>query len=103
MKHLGEADIILSIKILRSCSRLMLSQSYYIEKILRKFGHIDNSLELISYDFNTLLRKNMGSIAQLEYAREIGHLTYLPNCTSLDIACVVGRLSRYTQNPYNIY
>nr|GEU66579.1 hypothetical protein [Tanacetum cinerariifolium] len=37
MKDLGEADVILGIKILRKENRLMLTQSHYIKKILKSF------------------------------------------------------------------
>ncbi|KAK3018394.1 hypothetical protein RJ639_003849 [Escallonia herrerae] len=37
MKDLGEADMILGIKIIRSQHGIVLTQSSYIEKILRRF------------------------------------------------------------------
>nr|GEX99302.1 hypothetical protein [Tanacetum cinerariifolium] len=41
MKDLGEADVILGNKILRKEKRLMLTQSHYIEKILKRFDSFD--------------------------------------------------------------
>ena len=41
MKDLGEADVILGIKITRTLDGIFLSQSHYIEKILKQFGQFD--------------------------------------------------------------
>jgi hypothetical protein len=41
MKDLGEADVILGIKIIRDGENVGLSQSHYIEKVLKKFDHFD--------------------------------------------------------------
>ncbi|RVW13387.1 Retrovirus-related Pol polyprotein from transposon TNT 1-94 [Vitis vinifera] len=47
------------------------------------------------YDPSSQLKKNREhSVAQIEYAQIIGSLMYLMNCTRLDIAYAVGRLSR---------
>jgi len=46
------------------------------------------------------LRKNIGTeTRQLEYSQIIESLMYLMNCTRLDIACAVSKLSRHTSNP----
>ncbi|PHT25799.1 hypothetical protein CQW23_34580 [Capsicum baccatum] len=51
-------------------------------------------------DANFALRKNEGeSDSQLEYARVLGCLMYIMNCTRPDIACTISKLSRYTSNP----
>ena len=53
-----------------------------------------------SYDLSSQLKKNREhSVAQIKYARIIGSLMYLENCTRPDIAYAIGRLSRYTQSP----
>ena len=45
------------------------------------------------------LKKNRGSpIAQSEYAKIIGSVMFLMNCTRPDIAYAISRLSRYTHN-----
>nr|GEV95901.1 hypothetical protein [Tanacetum cinerariifolium] len=41
MNDLGEVDVILGIKILRKENRLMLTQSHYIEKILKRFDNFN--------------------------------------------------------------
>ncbi|GJS63501.1 zinc finger, CCHC-type containing protein [Tanacetum coccineum] len=44
MKDMGEADVILGIKIKRENKGIVITQSYYIEKILKKFNREDCSL-----------------------------------------------------------
>ena len=39
MKDMGEADVILGIRIKREQEQILLSQSHYIEKILSRFNH----------------------------------------------------------------
>ena len=100
MKDLGEAEVILGIKITRTPNGLKLSQEHYVEKILRKFEHFDCKPVSTPYDLNSQLKKNREhGVAQIEYAHIIGSLMYLMNCTKTDLAYVVGRLSRYTQSP----
>nr|GEV85850.1 zinc finger, CCHC-type [Tanacetum cinerariifolium] len=45
MKDMGEADVILGIKIKRENKRIVITQSHYIEKILKKFNRKDCSLD----------------------------------------------------------
>ena len=52
------------------------------------------------YDLKVHLVKNRGnSVSQDKYTQIIGSLMFLTNCTRLDIAYAVGRLSRYTHGP----
>ena len=100
MKDLGETNVILGIKILRDNDCIILSQSHYVEKIIKKFEHFDMSLMSTPYDSKVCLVKNRGdSVSQDKYAQIIGSLMFLTNCTHPDIAYVVGRLSRYIRNP----
>ncbi|GJW72735.1 hypothetical protein Tco_0132105 [Tanacetum coccineum] len=71
MKDMGEADVILGIRIKHESNGIAISQSHYIEN----------------------------AVSQLEYSRVIGCLMYAMTCTRTDIAFVVGKLSRYTSNP----
>ena len=99
MKDLGVADVILGIKISKTSDGLILSQSHYIEKILKKFKQDDNSSTRTPIDVNLHLSKNNGKIiSQQEYAQAIGSLMYVMNCTCPDIAYAVGKLSRYISN-----
>ena len=100
MRDLGEAEVILEIKITRTFNGLNLSQEHYIENILKRFEHFDCKPVSTPYDPNSQLKKNRKlSVTQNEYAQIIGNLMYLENCIRLDIAYVIGRLSRYTQSP----
>ena len=99
MKDLGVADVILGIKISKTSDGLILSQSHYIEKILKKFKQNDNSPIGKPVDVNLHLSKNNGKcLSQQEYAQAIGSLMYVMNCIRPDIAYVVSKLSRYTSN-----
>ena len=99
MKDLGVADVILGIKISKTSDGLILSQSHYIEKILKKFKQNDSSPMRTPVDVNLHLSKNNGkSFSQQEYAQAIDSLMYVMNCTRPDIANTVSKLSRYTSN-----
>ena len=99
MKDLGVANVILGIKISKTSDELILSQSHYIEKILKKFKQNYSSPMRIHVDVNLHLSKNNGKcLSQQEYAQAIGNLMYVMNCTRPDIAYAVNKLSRYTSN-----
>nr|GEV37940.1 hypothetical protein [Tanacetum cinerariifolium] len=74
MKDMGEADVILGIKIKRKNKGIVITQSHYIEKILNKFNREDCS-------------------------PSIGCLMYVMISTRMDIDYAVGRLSRFAINP----
>ena len=100
IKDLGKANIILGVKIRKNENGLSLSQSHYIEKILKKFDSFYVSPVKTPYDVGKHLNKiKEVSISQPKYAKIIGSIMYLMNYTRLDIAYVVSRLSRYTHNP----
>lgn len=102
MKDLGEADVILGVRLKRVSGRISLSQSHYVEKVLKRFNSFDVVPVSSPYDSSIHLTKNLGeSVSQSEYAKIIGSLMYLMNCTRPDIAYAVSRLSRYTHNPSN--
>jgi hypothetical protein len=59
IKDLGEADVILNVKLLREGNGgVTLSQSHYVEKVLSRFGFSDYQLAPTPYDPSVLLRKN---------------------------------------------
>ena len=69
MKDLGEAGVILGIKITITPNGLKFSQEHYVEKILRKFEHFDCKPASTPYDPSSQLKKNREhSVAQIEYA-----------------------------------
>ncbi|GJY71483.1 hypothetical protein Tco_0475186 [Tanacetum coccineum] len=93
---MGEADVILGIKIKRENKRIVITQSHYIEKILMKFNREDYSPVSTPMDPVEKLKQNTGKpLYQLEYSRAIGCLMYAMTSTRPDIAYTVGRLSRY--------
>ena len=99
MKNLGVAGVILGIKITKTSDGYALSQTHYVEKILKKFSKIDNDLARTLIDENLHLYKNNGEIiSQLEYSQIIDSLMYLMNYTPPNIAYTINRLSRYTSN-----
>nr|GEU74520.1 hypothetical protein [Tanacetum cinerariifolium] len=100
VKDIGEADVILGIKIKCKNKRIVITQSHYIEKILKKFNREDCSSVSTLIDPVEKLKPNTGKpVNQLEYSRAIGCLMYAVTSTRPDIAYVVGRLSRFTSNP----
>ncbi|CAJ2678824.1 unnamed protein product [Trifolium pratense] len=102
MKDLGEASVILGIKITRSEKGISLDQSHYVEKVLKKYGYFDCKTANTPCDASVKLFKNTGdSIRQSEYASVIGSLRYVTDCTRPDIAYAVGQLCRFTSRPGN--
>jgi hypothetical protein len=100
MKDLGEADVILNIKLIKGENGITLSQSHYVDKVLTRFGMIDCKPVATPYDPNAKLKKNVGHRKdQLKYSQVIGSLMYLASATRPDISYAVCRLSRYTSNP----
>nr|GEW29745.1 zinc finger, CCHC-type [Tanacetum cinerariifolium]GEW44197.1 zinc finger, CCHC-type [Tanacetum cinerariifolium] len=104
MKDMGEADAILGIKIKRKNKRIVITQSHYIEKIIKKFNREDCSPVSTLMNLIEKLKPNTGKLVdQLEYSRAIGYLMYVMRSTRSDIAYVVGRVSRFTSNPSRHY
>jgi hypothetical protein len=100
MKDLGEADVILNIKLVKDENGITLLQSHYVEKALSRFGYIDGKTSPTPYDPSVMLRKNK-RIARdpLRYSQIIGSLMYLASATRPDISFAVSKLSRFLSNP----
>nr|KYP56549.1 Retrovirus-related Pol polyprotein from transposon TNT 1-94 [Cajanus cajan] len=100
MKDLGLVDVILGIKLIKNHDGIVLTQSHYIEKLLKKFNYFDVKPVSTPFDPSIKLKKNIGeSVSPLKYSQIIGSLLHLSNFSRPDIAYVVGRLGRYTHNP----
>ncbi|GJX64147.1 zinc finger, CCHC-type containing protein [Tanacetum coccineum] len=100
LKDMGEADVILGIKIKRDNKGIVITQSHYIEKKLKKFNREDCSPVSTPIDPVEKLKLTTSKpVDQLEYSRAIGCLMYAMTSTRPDIAYPVGRLSRFTSNP----
>ncbi|GKC70264.1 zinc finger, CCHC-type containing protein, partial [Tanacetum coccineum] len=101
MKDMGEANVILGIKIKYESNGIAISQSHYIEKVLKKFNYSECTLVSTPMDTSEKLMPNNGQVvSQLEYSRMIGCLMYAMTCTRPDIAFAVGKLTRLTYTSY---
>ncbi|CAM9000448.1 unnamed protein product [Rhodiola kirilowii] len=100
MKDMGEAEVILVIRIERVEGGIALTQSHYIEKVLKKYKYLNCHPMNTPFESSKHLLPNKGDpVSQLEYSRVIGSLMYAMTSTRPDIAFAVGKLSRYTSNP----
>nr|AAU44091.1 putative polyprotein [Oryza sativa Japonica Group] len=101
MKVLGVTDVILNIKLLRGDEGgITLVQSYYVDKVLSRFGYSDCKPAPTPYDSSVLLRKNRRITRdQLRYSKIIGSLMYLASATRPDISFAMSKLSRFVSNP----
>jgi hypothetical protein len=109
MKDMGEASYILGIKIYRDRPRflLALSQSTYLEKILKRFN-MDQSKK----GFLPVIRGTKCSVTQspatdeerakmdnIPYASAIGSIMYAMLCTRPDVALAVSLTNRFRSKP----
>ena len=101
MKDLGEANVILNIKLPREGNGgVTLVQSHYVEKVLSHFGYSDCTPAPTPYDPSVLLRKNQRIARdQLRYSQIIGSLMYLASATRPDISFAVSKLRQFVSNP----
>ncbi|KAJ9542391.1 hypothetical protein OSB04_028897 [Centaurea solstitialis] len=109
MKDLGEAAYILGIKIYRNRSKRLigLSQSTYIDKILKRFRMDESKKGFIPMQHGIVLSKTQCPVSSedqdrmksVPYASAIGSIMYAMLCTRPDVAYSVSVTSRYQQNP----
>ncbi|KAK1662819.1 hypothetical protein QYE76_050978, partial [Lolium multiflorum] len=109
MKDLGEASYILGIKIYRDRSRCLigLSQSTYLDKILKKFRMDESKKGFIPMLPGKVLSKTQGPataeererMSNIPYASAVGSIMYAMLCTRPDIAHAVSLTSRYQSDP----
>ncbi|KAK1664333.1 hypothetical protein QYE76_052492, partial [Lolium multiflorum] len=109
MKDLGEAAYILGIKIYRDRSRRLigLSQSTYLDKILKKFRMDESKKGFLPMLPGKVLSKTQGPatadererMSKIPYASAVGSIMYAMLCTRPDIAHVVSLTSRYQSDP----
>jgi hypothetical protein len=99
MRDMGEADVILNIKLIKGKNGITLMQSHYVEKVLSHFGYKDSKPSPTPYDPSLILRKNKRiGRDQLRYSQMIGSLMYLTSATRPDISFAVSKLSWLTSN-----
>ncbi|KAK8596896.1 hypothetical protein V6N12_065375 [Hibiscus sabdariffa] len=109
MKDLGEAAYILGVKIYRDRSRrlLGLSQSTYIDKVLKRFSMEESKRGFLPMRHGISLSKEMcpstpqerERMSQIPYASAIGSIMYAMICTRLDLSYALSMTSRYQANP----
>ena len=79
---------------------MILTQSHYVEKLLKKFNYFDVNLFLLLMTHPSKLKKNLSKgISAHKYSQIIGSLLHLINFSRPNIAYAIGRLGRYTINP----
>ena len=80
MKDLGEADVILNIKLLREGDGgVTLLQTHYVEKVLSRFGFSDCAPAPTPYDPSVLLRKkskNSKGLVEIFPYHWFAHVSY---------------------------
>nr|GEX46897.1 zinc finger, CCHC-type [Tanacetum cinerariifolium] len=77
MKDMGEVDVIFGIRIKHESNGIAISQSHYIEKVLKKFNYYDCTPVSTPMDTSEKLMPNNGqTVSLLEYSRVIGCLMY---------------------------
>jgi hypothetical protein len=100
MKDLGEADVILNIKLVREGDGgVTLLQSQYVDKVLSRFDYSDWKPAPTPYDASKILKKNKRIMRdQLRYSQIIVSLMYLASAMRPDISFAVSKLSRFVSN-----
>ena len=109
MKDLGEAAYILGIRIYRDRSQklLGLSQSTYIDKVLRRFNMHDSKKGFIPMQHGLCLSKTQSPsskeerdrMSKIPYASAIGSIMYAMICTRPDVSYALSATSRYQSDP----
>ena len=109
MKDLGEATYILGIRIYRDRSKrlLGLSQSTYIDKVLKRFSMDQSKKGFLPMSHGISLSKSMcpqtqderDRMSKIPYASAIGSIMYAMICTRPDVSYALSITSRYQSNP----
>ncbi|KAG9442270.1 hypothetical protein H6P81_018124 [Aristolochia fimbriata] len=74
MKDLGLANVILGIRVIKDENGICLTQSHYVEKVLKRFGFENSKPVSTPYDSSVKLKKNGGdNVSQLRYSQIIGY------------------------------
>ncbi|KAL0448471.1 UNVERIFIED_CONTAM: Retrovirus-related Pol polyprotein from transposon TNT 1-94 [Sesamum latifolium] len=105
MKDMGEASYILGIKIYRDRSRRMLglTQSSYIEKVLKRFRMEHSKRGVLPMRHGIKLSKKQSPktdeelkrMSDIPYASAVGSIQYAVQCTRPDVAYALSVMSRY--------
>jgi hypothetical protein len=99
MKDLGDADVILNIKLISGENGITLMQSHYVEKVLSCFSYKESKPSPTPYDPSLVLQKNKRiGRDQLRYSQIIGSLIYMASVTRSDISFAMSKLDLFTSN-----
>ncbi|KAK9036766.1 hypothetical protein V6N11_021694 [Hibiscus sabdariffa] len=109
MKDLGDEAYILGVKIYRDRSRrlLGLSQSTYLDKVLKRFSMEESKSGFLPMRHGISLPKEMcpstpqekERMSQIPYASAIGSIMYAMICTRPDLSYALSMTSLYQANP----
>ncbi|CAH1450604.1 unnamed protein product [Lactuca virosa] len=109
MKDLEEVAYILGIRILinRSKRLIRLSQSTYLDKVLKRFSMENSKSGNLPIQSNTKLSKTQSpsieaeieEMSRVPYASAVGSIMYAMTCTHPDVAFALSMVSRYQGNP----
>ncbi|KAI3524132.1 hypothetical protein L1887_02784 [Cichorium endivia] len=109
MKDLGEAAYILGIRILRDRKKRLigLSQSTYLEKVLKRFSMENSKKGELPIQSNAKLSKTqspstdeeIADMSRVPYALAVGSIMHAMTCTRPDVAFALSMVSRYQGNP----
>jgi hypothetical protein len=102
MTDISEPTKIIGVEITQTDTSITISQKIYIESILAHEGLSEINSVAMPMDLNLKLQLNPdgneGSRSN-SFARLLGELQYLANCTRPDILFTMNRLAAYTANP----
>jgi hypothetical protein len=97
MKDLGEANVILNIKLIKGENWITLTQSHYVKKVLSHFSYKESKPSPTPDNPSLVLQKNKRiGRDQLRYSQIIGSPVYLASVTRPDISFAVNKLSWFT-------
>ena len=109
MKDFGEAAYILGIKIYRDRSQrlLGLSQSGYIDKVLKRFSMQDSKRGFLPMSHGIKLSKSQclttkderERMDKIPYASAVGSIMYAMLCTRPDVSYALSMTSRFQSDP----
>ena len=102
-KDLGPAKLFVGFQIERNraAKSLKIHQSFYIKKLLQKFGMANANLRVLPMQPKYILIKGepLDPDQTSLYQQITGSLLYLVNCTRLELCWQVGQLARFMTSP----
>ena len=109
MKDLGKMRFCLGLQIERNSKGMLVHQSNYTEKVLKRFGidkvhslstpMVVRSLDIKKDPYYPIEENEKVLGPEVPYLSAIGALMYLAQCTRSDIAFSVNLLTRYSSAP----